>query len=69
MPKALQSIRHFILRFMKTFQNKTYPMDFSLDTLENQLNPTHLFRINRKRLINMQSIVNMTAYSRSRLKL
>ena len=55
--------------FITTFQNKTYPIDFSLDALESLLNPKHFFRINRKMLINMKSIVNMTSFSRSSIML
>lgn len=55
--------------FLKTFQNKSYPIEYSLDALEKILDPKQFFRINRKMLINIHSIVNMTAYSRSRIKL
>ena len=54
--------------FLKTFQNKSYPMDFSLDNLETRLDPKLFFRINRKMIIHIRAIANMTAYSRSRIK-
>jgi DNA-binding LytR/AlgR family response regulator len=55
--------------FLKTFQRKSYPVDFSLDKLENLLNPDDFMRINRKYIVNMQAISNMFAYSRGRVKL
>lgn len=55
--------------FAKTFQGNTYPIDYTLDKLENLLNPEKFFRINRKYVVNMDSISGMIAYSRSRVKL
>ncbi len=55
--------------YLKTFQGNTYLVDFYLDKLEEMLYPALFFRINRKYLINIESIVNMLAYSRSRVKL
>lgn len=55
--------------FVKTNQNNSYPIDFTLDKLENLLDPEVFFRINRKFLISMGSISKMTAWSRSRIKL
>lgn len=55
--------------YLRTFQGNSYNMDFTLDKLEEMLNPASFFRINRKYLINILSIVNMVAYSRSRVKL
>lgn len=52
-----------------TFHNQKLPMDSSLDVLENQLDPAIFFRINRKYLVNMQSIKAMTILSRTRVKL
>jgi len=55
--------------FMKTFQGNTYPVDYTLDKLESLINPEKFFRINRKYIVNMDAISNMSAYSRSRIKL
>lgn len=55
--------------YMRTSKASTYNIDFTLDKLEEMLNPTSFFRINRKYLINITSIANMIAYSRSRVKL
>ena len=52
-----------------TTNNQTYPADYTLDALETLLDPAVFFRINRKFLVNMDSIAGMTAYSRGRIKL
>lgn len=55
--------------FCKTFEDKTLPLDYSLDNLEELLDPEKFFRINRKYIINMDAIEKMVAWSRSRIKL
>ncbi len=55
--------------YLKTYQGNSYPVDFTLDKMEGMLNPEVFFRINRKYLVNMESISNMVAYSRGRIKL
>jgi two-component system response regulator LytT len=55
--------------YLKLFKGNSYPVDFSLDKLEEMVNPNEFFRINRKYLVNMRSITKMTTLSRSRVKL
>jgi two-component system response regulator LytT len=55
--------------YLRTFQGTNFPVEFTLDKLETMLNPQMFFRINRKYLVNMESIANMVAYSRTRVKL
>lgn len=55
--------------FCKTFKNEHFPLDYSLDKLFEMLNPDLFFRINRKYIINIDSIKKMIACSRSRIKL
>ncbi|MDD4757071.1 MAG: LytTR family DNA-binding domain-containing protein [Prolixibacteraceae bacterium] len=55
--------------FLKTFEGKSYPVEYTLDKLESLLNHESFFRINRKFLVNMESISKMVAYSRGRVKL
>lgn len=55
--------------FFKTFDNKTLSVDQSLDTLEEELDPDQFFRINRKYIVNLDSIEEMVLWSRSRIKL
>jgi DNA-binding LytR/AlgR family response regulator len=55
--------------FMTLSEGKTYPVDFTLDHLENRLDPEQFFRINRKFLISYHSIEKMISYSKSRIKI
>ncbi|QIA07451.1 LytR/AlgR family response regulator transcription factor [Draconibacterium halophilum] len=55
--------------YLRTFEGKTYPVEYTLDKLESMLNPVSFFRINRKYLVNINSISKMVAYSRGRVKL
>ncbi len=49
--------------------NKRYPLDQSLDQIEQMVDPAHYFRINRQFIVKMESIEEMVAYSKSRVKL
>ena len=55
--------------YLVSFDGKKLPIDDSLDSLEQQLNPDQFFRINRSLIVNLNSIYEMTAWSRSRVKL
>jgi DNA-binding LytR/AlgR family response regulator len=55
--------------FFKTFENKTMTIDYTLDALENLLDPSLFFRINRRYLVQMDAIDHMVAWSRSRIRL
>jgi len=55
--------------FLRTFDNHSYPVEFTLDNLIQVLDPAKFFRINRKYIVNMDAINNMVAWSRSRVKL
>ena len=55
--------------FIKTFQNTSCAIDYTLDALEEILDTEQFFRINRKYIVNMQAISEMIAYSRGRVKL
>lgn len=55
--------------YLRTLLGGNYNIDFTLDKLEEVLNPGKFFRINRKYLINIVSITNMVVYSRGRVKL
>ena len=51
---------------------KSYPRfrkDFSLDQIQNALNPEQFFRINRNFIINIDYIDSIHAFSSSRLKI
>jgi DNA-binding LytR/AlgR family response regulator len=55
--------------FLMTFQKNTYPIDYTLDKLIQIIDPDKYFRINRKLIVNINSIKTMIPYSRSRIKL
>ena len=47
---------------------KRYPVDFTLDQIDDMLDPAIFFRINRKVIININAIQKVTSYFNSRLK-
>ncbi len=53
--------------FLRTINNKDYDVDYSLNKLENILDPEIFFRINRKYIIRIQSIDKLITLSKSRL--
>ena len=55
--------------YFKTFKDRTYPIDISLDKLEPLLDPLIFFRINRQFIVNFNSIQEMYSYSKSRVKM
>ncbi len=57
------------ITFLVTFEGKRYPVDHSLEKLEELLPNQDFFRINRQFIIGLQSIDTMLAYSKSRVKL
>jgi DNA-binding LytR/AlgR family response regulator len=68
-----ESIAYFFAHdkgvFLKTFENAEYPVEHTLDQLDEQLDPAMFFRINRKYMVNMKAIQQMTAFSRGRIKI
>ena len=50
------------------FENRKYPTDYTLDELEELLNPEEFFRINRQFIISSKSIREMYVISKSRVK-
>ncbi len=55
--------------FLCTFSNHKYSVDFSLDKLENLINPDVFFRINRNYIVNIEAIKEMFTLSKSRIKI
>lgn len=51
------------------FKGNLYPVDFTLEQLEEELNKTQFFRINRSFIISIEAIKSMHAYSKSRIKI
>lgn len=66
-------IHHFIAEdgivLLVTNQGKRYPVDYTLDQLEQLINPKIYFRINRKVLIQLPAIQKLSSYFNSRLKI
>jgi DNA-binding LytR/AlgR family response regulator len=55
--------------FLMTREGSSYPVDHTLDRLEEFLDPASFFRINRKYIVSIDAITKMTAWSRNRVKL
>ncbi len=51
-----------------SFNNQNHVIDFSLETLEEQLNPEEFFRINRQVIVNIQVINKIENYFGGKLK-
>lgn len=55
--------------FVCTKDDKHYAIDYTLEKLEELLDPISFFRINRQFIIHIDSIENMFPYSKSRIKI
>lgn len=55
--------------FLLTSDDHNYVIDYSLEQVENLIDPERFFRINRKYIITMDSIMDIITYSNSRLKI
>jgi DNA-binding LytR/AlgR family response regulator len=55
--------------FMSDYHGQDYGVDYSLDQLQEMLDPRKFFRINRECIVNIDSISLMYSYSSSRLQL
>ena len=55
--------------YLRNFEGRDYILDCSLENVEDDLNPNEFFRINRKFIINRNSISEILLFSNSRLKL
>jgi len=68
----IKEIMYFMSREKATFaghrEGRNYLIDYTLDNLEEMLDPFKYFRINRKYVIRYNAILDMVAYSNSRLR-
>ncbi len=55
--------------YVKLTDGKDYLLDYSLDVIEEMVDPSAYFRINRKYLVGLKCIHDVITYSNSRLKL
>lgn len=53
--------------YLRTLDQKKYPVDFTLDELEIRLNPKMFFRLNRKFIANIDAISSSELYERGKL--
>ena len=54
--------------FLQNNSGRDYAIDYSLDQLQNLLDPARFFRINRKCIVSFAAISDIISYSNSRLK-
>ena len=68
----LKDVSYFVsedkISYAVKTDGKRYAVDFTMDKLETMLQPKDYFRLNRQFLISARSIEEMTAYSKSRVK-
>jgi len=57
------------LIFLQNFKGKKYPIEYSLDQLEDILDPIQFFRINRKYIVSVKAVIEIHSYFNSRLLL
>ena len=55
--------------FMTLHNGKSYDLNFSLEQLEEKLNPKYFFRANRKYIVHIASVQEASIYAKSKLKL
>ena len=60
---------HEGLIYLYTHSSQAYPIEYTIDQLEQILNPIHFFRINRKFMVSVKSVVEIHSYFNSRLLL
>ncbi len=69
----VQDIAYFYsddrLSFFKTFDDKKYMLDYTIDEIENMVDPGAFFRINRGFLVSIKCIDQINDYFGNRLKL
>jgi DNA-binding LytR/AlgR family response regulator len=70
---STDEIHHFhtkeSMTFLVTNRGNQFNIDYSLEELESILNPNFFFRINRKIILNIQSIEKVGTYFNSRLSI
>jgi DNA-binding LytR/AlgR family response regulator len=54
--------------YVLTNAERNYVLDYSLEYLEEHLNPAHFFRINRNFILHINAPIDIISWSNSRLK-
>lgn len=57
------------ITLLVTNEGKRYAIDYSIENLESLIKPQNYFRINRKVLVNIEKILQVSTYFNSRLKI
>ncbi len=57
------------LIFLHTHKGQHYPIEYSIDQLEDILDPVQFFRINRKFMVSVKAVIEIHSYFNSRLLL
>lgn len=52
-----------------THSGQSYPIEYTINQLKDILNPIHFFRINRKFMVSVKSVVEIHSYFNGRLLL
>ena len=56
------------ITYLTTWKGKRYPIDHTMEKVEEMVNPSEYFRINRQFIIHIDAIQGMQVYSKSRFK-
>jgi DNA-binding LytR/AlgR family response regulator len=69
----IEHILHFFsenkITWLRHQNGKKYELDHTLEQLEQMLDPTLFFRVNRQSIVHIDSVLKATVYSSARLKL
>jgi two-component system, LytTR family, response regulator LytT len=57
------------ITFMMTRDGRKYPLDYTLENLEDMIDQAKFFRINRQYILHLEAIQHMHAYSKARVKI
>ena len=57
------------ITFMMTREGRKYPVDYTLENLEDMIDASKFFRINRQYIIRMDAIQQMHAHSKARVRI
>lgn len=57
------------ITFAVTFEKREYPVNFSLESLKEQLDPDSFFKVNRQVIINIRVVKKVHSYFNGKLKL
>lgn len=57
------------ITFLMTREGRKYPVDYTLENLEEMIDPTRFFRINRQFILHIDAIQQMHTWSKARVKI